>query len=111
MTDFNQPTVRAEQTADGFRVTGPEHGHCDKCGLPVKAANDAVMLDLILSGGASIGLVVADARHLLPEGTCPGSPSRAQYLPGRPRDPRYPYDPDYEGSVRRAYEKMQEEFS
>lgn len=85
-------------------MTSPARGCCDKCGMPVEPGNDAVMLDLLISG--ALGLVTTPARHLLPVGDCPGSPSRAQYLPGQPHDPRYPYDADHEARVRTAYAKM-----
>jgi len=79
---------------------------CDKCGEAVPDHNDAVRLDIEL--GAGPGLITAQPRHLLPTETCPGSPSRAQYLEGQPRDDRYPYDPQYEAAVRAAYARMQE---
>ena len=79
---------------------------CDKCGEPVPHANDAVALDIFL--GAGPGLITAQPRHLLPTDKCPGSPSRAQYLPGQPKDVRYPYDDAAEPLVRAAYERLQE---
>ncbi|MDO8435635.1 MAG: hypothetical protein Q7S89_03090 [bacterium] len=50
-------------------------------------------------------------RHLLPvagEIPCAGSPSRAQYLPGQPRDTRgYGYHDEMEASFRAAFAAMQ----
>lgn len=61
-------------------------------------------------------LVFAQSRHLLPvqEGgrvVCEGSPSRAQYLEGQPRDrrPQYAYDPKLEEPTRTAYTTLLEE--
>lgn len=87
-----------------------KRGCCDKCGLEVPDWNNAVMLEMVMSGGDPTFLLVPP-RHLLPEvrdgkKVCPGSPSRAQYLEGQPRDPRYPYDPQREGPVRRAHERL-----
>lgn len=92
---------------------------CDKCGKPVQPSNDAVLLDAI---GQGINLEDSwamtlrlnyGARHLLPvveEGqvVCVGSPSRAQYLPGQPRDPRNAYNDDIEAPIREAYATLQE---
>jgi hypothetical protein len=85
---------------------------CDKCGQPVPAKNDARRLELEV--GASPFVLISAPRHLLPvvEGgrrICEGSPSRAQYLPGQPRDPRpqYRYDPSLETKIRAAYARMQ----
>lgn len=58
-------------------------------------------------------------RHLLPvvedgKVVCEGSPSRAQYIEGQPRDPRgslYPYDETIEAQRRAAYASMQQERS
>ena len=82
---------------------------CDKCGLPVEPSNDAVLLDVLVGKGDFL-LLLAQPRHLLPTGDCPGSPSRAQYLEGQPRDPRpeYPYIEPAESAIRAAYERMQE---
>jgi hypothetical protein len=87
---------------------------CDKCGKPVDPTNDAVELDIELHRAEGdlfpIGLVIAQARHLLPVAGCPGSPSRAQYLEGQPRDPRgiYGYDPEHEEPIRKAYASMRD---
>lgn len=80
---------------------------CDKCGIDVHPANNVVQLNVIL--GRSSGLVFS--RHLMPHRdengalVCEGSPSRAQFLRGQPRDPRpeYPYDLEKERRYRAAY--------
>ena len=86
---------------------------CDKCGKVVNADNDAVDLEFIMRFGtrpdALEKFVNGGARHLLPTGTCEGSPSRAQYLDGQPRDTRgYPYIESMEAPWRKAYEKLTE---
>lgn len=87
---------------------------CDKCGLPVHRKNDATFFYTILTG--SIIFAFATPRHLLPvtdedgKVLCEGSPSRAQYLEGQPRDTRgYEYRPEVEAEYRAAYAKMQEQ--
>jgi len=90
-------------------------GICDKCGREVPDNNNAVRLDMVISGQSVAkltGFLLSQSRHILPvvEGgrvVCPGSPSRAQYLPGQPRDPRYPYQQDMEAKYREAYAKIQ----
>lgn len=101
---------------------------CAKCQTFVPPENDATLLVAIAQdmkkGGDSykkranafayafVGTITA--LHLLPvwrEGTlvCPGSPSRAQYLLGQPRDtrPAFPYFPESEATYRAAYEELQ----
>ena len=86
---------------------------CDKCGTEVPAINDAVNLDFIITGNPLLGF--AYSRHLLPviiDGVtvCAGSPSRAQYIEGQPRDARgmYGYTSEQETKVREAYATMLE---
>lgn len=85
---------------------------CDKCGRNVPRNNDASVLASIVSGNPAM-LLFAHARHLLPvhedgEEVCEGSPSRAQYLEGQPRDTRgYTYHEEYEPLIRAAYEMLQ----
>jgi hypothetical protein len=87
--------------------------HCDRCGESVPTRNDTCHFDIFLTGNpACIG---GQPRHLLPvvrDGVviCPGSPSRAQYIEGQPRDPRprYAYDPKSEQRYRDAWRKLQE---
>ena len=85
-------------------------GLCDKCKQEVSLENDAVAFDCFLAFGAymSSTSLIHGARHLLPEGDCPGSPSRAQYLPDMPKDDRYPYNPKYEEKYRNAFVKLVE---
>lgn len=81
---------------------------CDKCGRPVPADNDAVRLAIIL--GAGPHLITARPRHLLATDNCPGSPSRAQYLEGQPRDERsdYPLVEKHIPIIRAAYAELLE---
>lgn len=83
---------------------------CDKCGRPVESKNDATRLDFLRG---YIMAFMAIPRHLLPvveNGVvvCEGSPSRAQYLEGQPRDKRasYPYQQKSEALVRDAYDRL-----
>lgn len=85
---------------------------CDKCKTDVPVTNDATIFDAILTGNPFYGLAIS--RHLLPvfDGEtmiCSGSPSRAQYIEGQPRDERsaYAYFPELELERRRAYEALQ----
>lgn len=108
-------------------------GLCDKCGLPVDPHNDLrnIVADMAAasavfgewqapgSGAAEImGLVYtlkSPSRHFLPlineegEVLCEGSPSRAQYIEGQPRDsrPEYPYDKRDETAWRRSFAYVQ----
>lgn len=78
---------------------------CDKCGEAVEPQNDAVLLELTLSENPLFFLAIS--RHLFPTEKCPGSPSRAQYFEGQPRDTRgYPYYKEYEEKYRGAYQRM-----
>ena len=86
---------------------------CDKCAMNVDPQNDATHLDALrLNNGLAI--LLHYARHLLPVYDdcgvmlCAGSPSRAQYLEGMPRDNRFPYSLDLEIAYRRAYALLQE---
>ncbi len=85
---------------------------CDKCGRIVPPRNNAVNLE-IKSELPSEALLKADSRHLMPvvengKIVCVGSPSRAQYLPGQPRDTRnkFPYNPKRESYMRECYKEM-----
>jgi hypothetical protein len=84
---------------------------CNKCGELVPPHNDIRWLEAIRSGNAMF--LFFKARHCLPvirDGVvaCPGSPSRAQYLEGQPRDDRgYPYIADVEVSYRAAWVRLQ----
>ncbi|MEN9613850.1 MAG: hypothetical protein RLZZ347_157 [Candidatus Parcubacteria bacterium] len=86
---------------------------CDKCGCTVPPTNDVAVLLALMDEGL-VTAVLMQSRHFLPvigpngEVVCPGSPSRAQYIDGQPRDSRneYPYDSLREIEFRRAYQKM-----
>lgn len=94
----------------GFVTPDPEPlTRCDKCGERVEPGNDAVLLAIATGELDGLSAVFAQSRHLLPEGNCEGSPSRAQYLEGQPRDTRaeYPYDKRLEKPVREAYAAVQ----
>lgn len=107
---------------------------CDRCGLEVPPENDSILFSetrrLLMKYGLTVPevqvpradlIAVAEVlrthrtRHLLPVidgGTvvCGGSPSRAQYLEGQPRDTRpesEPYDDRYTLASQAAFERMQ----
>lgn len=79
---------------------------CNKCGEDVPENNDARYLDVLLGDWTAF---VGQSRHLLPTDNCEGSPSRAQYLEGQPKDSRgtYPYESYWEMRIREAYKSMQ----
>lgn len=84
--------------------------NCDKCNQPVNPGNDATILDTYTFGGLTS--FYYRARHLLPTEVCQGSPSRAQYLEGQPRDQRgYKYNPKVEPLYRAVYALMQVKFT
>lgn len=88
--------------------------NCDKCGRDVPRNNDATEFEAIITGYPVV-ILLNKARHLLPvfeggEKVCEGSPSRAQYLEGEPRDTRgYSYKPENEDLYRRAYATLLQE--
>lgn len=86
------------------------HTLCDKCGRPVPPNNDMVWV-MFATGlpGTEWVPTLWHSRHFLPvvgkDGSviCEGSPSRAQYIEGQPRDKRgYGYDPGMEPIYREA---------
>jgi hypothetical protein len=102
-------------------------GFCDKCRTNVPDNKDAVLLDVVIAAvekaqdlerlrmAGDLGLIRLEygARHLFPvevdgEIICPGSPSRAQYIEGQPRDDRYEYSPDAEARYRAAFKILRE---
>ena len=82
---------------------------CDKCGQVVPRDNDAVRIHMTAHPEAAPYLVLALPRHFLPTQDCPGSPSRAQYIDGQPRDDRYPYDESEEQRWRDAFAQIKAE--
>lgn len=81
---------------------------CDKCGKEVPMENDATFIQSLFVG-APAAILFWQARHFLPTADCEGSPSRAQYIEGQPRDPRgYEYEPGKEQRWRTAYSEAQE---
>jgi hypothetical protein len=83
--------------------------NCDKCGKPVSRDNDAVRIEAIASGN-SLLLLLANPRCFLPTEDCEGSPSRAQYIEGQPRDTRgYQYNQTLEARYRQALKELIEE--
>ncbi|MFZ2682115.1 MAG: hypothetical protein WAZ14_03420 [Patescibacteria group bacterium] len=104
---------------------------CDKCRTSVTPDNDALALDLMMKKMAKYGFdfkeeeldeegrwmntawLAHGSRHLLPvmdgeEVVCAGSPSRAQYIEGQPRDERgFIYDSSREVLHRAAYARIQ----
>lgn len=79
---------------------------CDKCGKTTVPWNNVYTLLRESGDLQGFAVLLAPNRHLLPEGDCPGSPSRAQYLKGQPHDPRYPYAQELEDRFRPAYTRM-----
>jgi hypothetical protein len=81
---------------------------CDKCGGIVPLHNDAVFVEALTKDTPEL-LLIAKSRHFLSvvkNGVtlCEGSPSRAQYIAGQPRDRRgYRYDTNLEAKIRIAY--------
>lgn len=93
-------------------LVGYVPGECDKCQRSVHPGNDVIVLEFVRTGNPMF--LFATSRHLLPEKdgdtiVCQGSPSRAQYLEGQPRDSRseYAYDPDNEAETRAVYAELQ----
>jgi len=77
--------------------------NCDKCGKPVPRENDATQVYAV-AFDRPMALIFYKPRHFMPTADCEGSPSRAQYIEGQPRDERgYEYDPALEGPYRAAY--------
>lgn len=82
---------------------------CDKCHMDVPFDNDATFIESIVTG-QPFTILANKARHFLPTENCEGSPSRAQYIEGQPRDKRgYPYNPEMEQVWRDAYAKNLED--
>ncbi len=87
-------------------------GKCDKCGRLVRICDNAAHLDVYAGFASPAEILVTTPRHLIPiveNGVfiCEGSPSRAQYLDGQPRDVGdFPYDPALEALYREAYANM-----
>lgn len=87
-------------------------GICNKCKREVPPENDAIILDYLMTGNPLLSLALS--RHLLPvvvdgQTVCKGSPSRAQYLEGQPRDTRanYPWNEELGEQIRAAYPRLQ----
>lgn len=96
---------------------------CDKCGRLCYSDNDARMIEVEASiakygekMAAKLLIYCSTSRHFLPvvEGglvVCQGSPSRAQYVEGQPRDTRgYPYLPEYEEFWRKGLEIVRQKY-
>lgn len=90
---------------------------CPKCGEFVSLDNNGALFDLIVHQAPDplVAVLVTQAFHLLPviqegEVICVGSPSRTQYLEGRPRDtrPQIVYKPERESAKRAAFARLQE---
>ncbi len=88
---------------------------CDKCGRPVQPSNDMALV-MAATGipGCEWIPTLWRSRHFLPlvdeagVVVCEGSPSRAQYLEGQPRDTRgYPYFAELEPIYRAAWARLQ----
>lgn len=96
----------------GRRVLSQESSlDCDKCNKPVPDHNDASMLDAIAFGIPGT-VLFSRKRHLLSTDICQGSPSRAQYLPGEPKDLRGgEYYPEMEPLMRASHELMRARYT
>lgn len=97
---------------------------CDKCQQPVSPNNNALLIEQLAKGSVTVNLFNSFfeevnmtkgnniqsfevGRHLFPEKTCEGSPSRLQYIKGQPKDKRgYQYNLALEGKFRDAYAKV-----
>lgn len=87
---------------------------CNKCGRSVEPENDVAKLETLFHEvQGCVPPFYLQHRHIFTvmEGdkmVCEGSPSRAQYLEGQPRDTRedYKYNPDLEQPYREAYKEM-----
>lgn len=93
-----------------------ENRICDKCKKTVEpknnTANIVYQIAIITEDNASacITALCAGNRHFLPTSDCEGSPSRAQYIAGQPRDNRgYEYTFEDEKLYRQAYEQLLKE--
>jgi hypothetical protein len=85
-------------------------GYCDKCGELVQKNN--CLLTLYEQFEEVNPWSVGPPRHFLPTEKCGGSPSRAQYIEGQPKDNRgYKYDPKMEPVYRKAFQKLQEKYN
>jgi hypothetical protein len=98
--------ARLQQVADDIRSAHV----CYKCAQPVAPTNDARFLRYLAFEDTEV--LDAVPLHLLPlvvdgKVVCEGSPSRAQYLEGQPKDTRgYPYLPERQAPYRAAYQKL-----
>ncbi len=90
---------------------------CDKCGREVHPVNDATVVEAYAFPGHVMMLALSKPRHFLPlvedgKRVCEGSPSRAQYIEGQPRDTRgFPYNPKLETKFREAYARVLAKYS
>ncbi len=90
--------------------------NCDKCKTEVTFDNDATFVGANYENNGMV-ILAFGARHFLPvykDGklVCEGSPSRAQYIEGQPRDKRgYEYVKENEQKWRDAYAKTLTDFA
>lgn len=85
----------------GRNLDSESISNCDKCNQPVRPEDDTALIGAVAFNDS----ILSRSRHFLSTEICQGSPSRAQYIDGQPRDKRgYPYDERYEPLVRAAYE-------
>ena len=80
---------------------------CDKCGKEVPPENDATIIEAY-AFNSPLTILACQSRHFLATEDCEGSPSRAQYIQGQPRDERgYAYVKQHEAKWRAGYAKAQ----
>jgi hypothetical protein len=116
--DIEKGRAMAEKDGKPSELVMPDdlEAKCDKCGLEVSLANDALALKNLYQGrGADADRSIGKAEHLMPvikdeREVCEGSPSVLQYLDGQPRDARPDaprYKPEREKRMREAYAELQ----
>ena len=75
---------------------------CDKCGKACRPHNNIYFVGVASGEIEGYGILLCRNRHFLPEDGCEGSPSRAQYIDGQPRDARLRLPARLRGQVARC---------
>jgi hypothetical protein len=68
----------------------PTDNVCDKCGRPVAPRNNAVVYQAEAGDISWDIATLTQPRHLAPEDSCEGSPSRFQHITGQPDQRGFP---------------------